>query len=91
MTCVLKLPDRLDISAAKPLSRDIAAMTGDVTLDASEVHLLGGLCLQVLLAARQKALSTGRQLRIVNPSEDFTAALMQFGIRPGQLIDGEDG
>ena len=85
MTAQLTLPARLDLTAAKPLAQDIAALTGDLELDASQVTHLGGLCLQVLLAAAQSCQASGRGFQVTAPSEDFDAALSMFGVDPSQL------
>jgi chemotaxis protein CheX len=77
---VLQLTEVLDLKAAVPL-RDalIAARGGPVQLDASSVQRVGGLCLQVLMSARQTWLLDGAPLRIVNPSTEFTDGLALFG------------
>ncbi|MBA4491837.1 lipid asymmetry maintenance protein MlaB [Paracoccus sp. S1E-3] len=85
MTARLTLPARLDLTAAKPLASDIAALAGDVELDASGVTHLGGLSLQVLLAAAQSCRAAGRSFAIVAPSTDFDAALTLFGVDPSHL------
>ncbi len=85
MTAQLTLPARLDLTAAKPLARDLSALTGNLELDASGVTHLGGLCLQVLLAAAQSCQADGRGFAISAPSDDFDAALSMFGVDPSQL------
>ena len=88
MTAGLTLPARLDLTAARPLARDLAALDGDVALDASEVVHLGGLCLQILLAARQHCLAGGRGFDILGRSAEFDEALCLFGVDP-QHLDGK--
>ncbi|NHF73218.1 STAS domain-containing protein [Paracoccus xiamenensis] len=85
MAAQLTLPARLDLTAAKPLAREISALVGDVELDASGVTHLGGLCLQVLLAAAQSFQISGRSFAISSASEEFQAALSMFGVDPAQL------
>lgn len=85
MTAQLTLPARLDLTAAKPLARDLSALTGDLELDASQVTHLGGLCLQVLLAAAQSCQTAGHGFVVSDPSEDFDAALAMLGVDPSQL------
>ncbi|WBU58166.1 STAS domain-containing protein [Paracoccus sediminicola] len=80
MTDALTLPERLDLTAAKPLARDLAAMTGAIRLDASGVTHLGGLCLQVLLGAARGCRASGRGFSITDRSPDFDAALALFGV-----------
>lgn len=68
----VKLADTLDVRAAAPLKAELAAHRGqDVTLDASDVVRLGGLCLQVLLAAEAAWRAQGHQFRIVGASPAF--------------------
>lgn len=76
----LHLPEVLDLKAAAPLQADLLAVQGSlVELDASGVQRLGGLCLQVLLAAQQSWAEDGKSLRVINPSTDFTDGLALFG------------
>ena len=54
MSETLLLPAQLDLKAAESLKADILVRRGkDLTLDGSAVERLGGLGLQVLLAARK--------------------------------------
>ncbi len=77
----LALGERLDLSQASPLADQLRqAEVGDVLLDASAVSHLGGLCLQVLLAARQMCQRQGRNLAILSPSEAFCQSLADFGL-----------
>ena len=66
-------------------AHDLSALTGNLELDASGVTHLGGLCLQVLLAAAQSCQADGRGFAISAPSDDFDAALSMFGVDPSQL------
>ncbi|MFD1795605.1 STAS domain-containing protein [Paracoccus aurantiacus] len=88
MTTNLTLPARLDLIAARPLAREIAASSGDLLLDASQVKFMGGLCLQILLAARQNCIAARRGFSVVASSVDFEDAVSLFGIAPG-LLDSE--
>jgi len=68
----VKLADTLDVRAAAPLKAALGEHRGqDVTLDASEVVRLGGLCLQVLLAAQAAWRADGRAFRIAGASPAF--------------------
>jgi chemotaxis protein CheX len=59
------LPAVLDIRAAAPLQAEILGLRGQpLTLDASAVERLGGLCLQVLLSARATWASDGQPLTV---------------------------
>lgn len=67
------LPETLDLRAASALKAALAARRGaDLTLNASDVGRLGGLCLQVLLAADAAWRSDGHLLKIASPSEAFS-------------------
>lgn len=85
MTVALNLPERLDLISARPLARDIAAIDGDIRLDASGVRFLGGLCLQILLATRQHCVAGDLAFAITNRSAEFDDAIRSFGVDPGLL------
>jgi chemotaxis protein CheX len=68
----MKLASVLDLRAAKPLWADIHAARGQpLEVDASQVERLGGLCLQVLLAAQAQWRVDGLAFSIANPSPAF--------------------
>ena len=76
----LRLDDELDLSAAAPLKAALVARRGEaLDLDASSVQRLGGLCLQVLLAAATAWRADDVAFRITGPSEPFSRALQQLG------------
>jgi chemotaxis protein CheX len=61
MAAAIALPETLDLKAAAPLkqaSSNAAART--IEVDADQVRRLGGLCLQVLLAARKAWAEDGK-------------------------------
>jgi chemotaxis protein CheX len=79
----MSLPAVLDLAAAGPLQTALLGLRGKpATLDASEVQRMGGLCLQVLLAARTAWATDGHAFRLCQPSPAFTEAteLMAAGI-----------
>lgn len=76
------LAERLDLPQAVPLADQLRGAAGDLTLDAAAVTHLGGLCLQVLLAARQSCRKQGRALTLSAPSEAMLRALADFGLTP---------
>ncbi len=87
MTAPIALAARLDLPAAGPLAEEIRARAGtDLEIDAGAVSHLGGLCLQVLIAAAAAWREAGNALSISAMSEDFTAALAVFGLTPEALI-----
>ncbi len=72
----LALSPVLDLAAATPLRLLLLAHRhADLDLDASEVQRVGGLCLQVLLAAMRTWEADGSRLRIVNASESWRDAV----------------
>lgn len=88
MSGVMKLPTVLDIQQAEPLRTQLLALRGGpVTLDASAVERLGGLCLQVLISAQQTWARDGQALIIDQVSEDFAAQWNAFGATaPGAAV-----
>lgn len=80
MPNTLMLAPLLDLNAAEPLKADLMARRGQpVTLDASAVERLGGLCLQVLLAARRTWATDGVNLRLGSVSDNFSEQWAAFG------------
>jgi chemotaxis protein CheX len=82
----LQLPSVLDVKAASALQRQFLARRGAaLQVDASHVERVGGLCLQVLLAA-QAAWANDRQVLVfANPSQELRAGLDAFGVKPDAL------
>lgn len=90
MTAVLVLPSRLDLPAVGPLAQDILDHAGgDLVLDAGQVEHLGGLGLQVLLAAAQTWDADGAALKVTPRSAAFSHALDVFGLDPTALREGD--
>ena len=78
--CAVSLPPVLDLQAAEPLRAELMAQRGrSLTIDASQVSRLGGLCLQVLLSARKTWAEDGVSFRLDEPSEALTEQLAAFG------------
>lgn len=76
----LHLPAILDLKAAAALRQDFLARKGrPVEVDASAVQRLGGLCLQVILAARASWAADDQPFAIINPSPRFDEDLTLFG------------
>jgi len=77
---MMPLPEIMDIKAAAPLAAELRGLRGSpAALDASHVQHLGGLCLQVLLAARRSWAADNVAIEIVNPSKAFKDALALSG------------
>ncbi len=84
----LALPAVMDLAAAGPLHAGLLLRLGaPLEVDASEVRRLGGLCLQVLLAARARWSADGAPFHVSNPSPEFAEGLALFGARA--LLAGE--
>jgi chemotaxis protein CheX len=76
----LVLGEVLDLNAATPLKAAFLERRGAaVEVDASGVRRLGGLCLQVLLAAKAAWSADGQAFSVTNASESFLEALRLFG------------
>jgi chemotaxis protein CheX len=74
------LPRNLDFAAARPLWQELQQARGaPVAVDASQVERLGGLCLQVLLAASAEWRAAGHEFRIDAASQAFVTALETMG------------
>lgn len=81
----------LDVTAAAPLREQLLALRGGAAvLDASNVERLGGLCLQVLMAARKAWTADGFTLRLAEPSDALIEQLAAFGAPDLQHVPTED-
>ena len=79
MISTLRLDPVLDLKAAQPLKVALTEHRGGaLQLDASGVERLGGLCLQVLIAARRAWSEEGHDMTIEPRSAAFTAAAALF-------------
>lgn len=80
MTAAIVLPSVLDIQQAEPLRAELLALRGQpVVIDAGAVERLGGLCLQVLIAARRTWEADGATIAITPASEAFAQQWTTFG------------
>ena len=78
----LVLTEVLDLNAVSPLKAQILALRGSaLEVDASAVRRLGGLCLQVLLAAKAAWDADGQAFSVTNASESFAEASRLFGAK----------
>lgn len=91
MTATLVLAERLDLPAARPLARDLIANEGeDLAIDAGRVAHLGGLALQLLIAATRRWRAEGLCLTVAPRSVAFDDAVRLFGVAEGDLPDAGD-
>lgn len=76
----MRLAETLDLGAASVLKDALAGEQGRaIELDASAVERLGGLCLQVLLAAKTAWAAAGHSFTVTSPSPAFQNALKLMG------------
>ena len=86
----LALPAVMDIQAAEGLRGQLMdARGGPLALDGSAVERLGGLCLQVLLAAQRTWAADGHALVVDPVSEAFVEQWNAFGAPP--MAAGQPG
>lgn len=77
----LVLAKRLDLTEVTALRQSLLDdLAQAITLDASGVVHLGGLCLQVLLSVARDRRAAGQTLRISPRSAAFDAALSSFAV-----------
>lgn len=86
----LSLPTILDLKAAAPLQQDFLARRGaPLRVDAGKVERVGGLCLQVILAAHVAWSAEGQDLVFETMSAEFKAGLALLGVTPEMLTRAE--
>lgn len=70
----------LDLKAAAPLKEALDARRGaPLDLDASKVERVGGLCVQILIAAATAWGAAGQKLRVINASDAFRDDMRRLG------------
>jgi chemotaxis protein CheX len=81
------LPDTIDLASVAAVRHGLLELRGaDLDVDASSVRKLGGLGLQVLLAASATWEGDGRKFRVLARSAAFDEALRLSGASlPGDL------
>ncbi len=78
-----QLPTVLDLKAASPLRDQFMGRRGSaLRVDASRVERLGGLCLQVLIAARAAWAEDRHEFLFDDLSSELQAGLATFGVPP---------
>lgn len=79
-TANIELPTRLDSSFAADLYAQIDAHSGhDLTLGGENVGVLGGLCLQIIVAAQTEWARHDALFKIETPSDALRAFLESIG------------
>lgn len=78
----MELPRILDLGAAGPLWSNLSEHRGGaLDLDASKVERIGGLCVQILLAAVRSWRSADKPVRIRDASDAFIACAHTLGAK----------
>ena len=86
----LRLPECLDLPAAKPLAKALLERRGKpIVLDGSSVHQLGAQCVQVLLSAKRTWSADGVALSIVNCPPRMIEDLQLLGVDSTTFTSGE--
>ena len=86
----LLLPADLDGVAAASLFEVLSSSVGThIVIDGSRVEQIGGLCLQILLAAVTTWKADGATLEFTNLSLDLVAGLELLGICPQYFLERE--
>jgi chemotaxis protein CheX len=89
LMAALALPETLDLKAAGPLKAAFLQHRGQaLDVEAGQVRRLGGLCLQILLAARKAWADDGKPFSITGPSEAFVETTRLFGA-DGALLSAD--
>lgn len=82
----LRLPPILDLKAAAPLREQLLELKGKpVELDGTDVQRLGGLCLQVLLSARESWGQDGVPFGLASASEALEQSFALFGVEAAEF------
>lgn len=88
MSGAVILPSRLDLPAATRLASELRQIEGPITIDGSEVKLLGALGLQALVAASRAAHKRGDSFEITDSSDKMITHMATMGVTPEQLAEG---
>ena len=80
MAATLTLPQNLDLVAAGVLRQDLLARRGaPLSIDAGNVQRFGGLCLQILVAAKREWQAAGHGFQFAACSPDFEESARLMG------------
>jgi chemotaxis protein CheX len=86
----MRLPDVIDLAAVSPLAAELAGLRGAaLTVDAAGVERIGGLGVQLLLAAQKQWRTDGHDFVVVNPSERFSECVKQMAAKDSLLQEGQ--
>ena len=89
--CSIKLPRSLNGAFVSDLSDALHASRGHaLTIDASNVEHVGGLCAQLLLSARKTWRAEDRKFRFCNATEHFVRDIELLGCQIDLFKEKED-
>ena len=78
---VLKLPQSLDVAALRAVQKDLLDRRGKATtIDASDVERIGGLGVELLIAARRQWLEDAVVLQIIGVPDAMKEAFIDLGL-----------
>ena len=78
---LIELAPSLSLSAAESLLSEFNSKRGfDLTVDASKVERIGGVCVQIILSAVKTWRDEGRAFIIETPSDAFCQSVSGFGL-----------
>lgn len=84
----IALAPKLDTAASAELRTALQdARDEDVLLDASEVEMLGALCLELLMSAGALWKAAGHSISIENVSAQMGDDLGRFGLSPDNVLE----
>lgn len=90
MAETIKLPARMDLSAAQAFVSDLSEknFSNELTLDASDVNHIGALCLQAIIAGARAASEAGGSFVIKDTSEKVQEQLELMGLTVAEIEGG---
>lgn len=89
MSDAVQLPSKMDLTAASGLATTLREnQSSEITVDFSDVKMLGALCLQVLLSAAISLNNEGRKLHITNVPDRVLDQLRVMGLTPDDISRG---
>ena len=86
----MHLPAVLDLKSAAALQQQFLTVRGhDLRVDAGNVERIGGLGLQILLAAQAAWQGDNQRFSVEKISREVAAGLKLLGVPAGSFSDGE--
>ena len=86
MDDVLKLPQTLDVAAARAVREDLLGRRGtETTVDVSDVERIGALGIELLIAAQRQWRKDDRVLKLVGVTDTVADAFKDLGLDASTL------